>query len=280
METEDYTTARIGGGLKPRKYLDHRNFDYHRTFGSITSFVDSLDLDAGLTMPNQNVPDSTWGNPPYPNGCTAFTTTDVATDEDKAIYDPGFTYKQTLLIEGSPMGSGCTVQDSMKSATVYGLRATGELPDQALQHRRGPYFEIRPTDGMDWFDSARSALQMNRRSVSVGTQWFPSITYAYGGVVNDVVLVPTTDWHNYKACGFRNINDIQYIKVKPWVGDKLGDAGFYWFGRIAFNKLMSVDGTGAFTNAHAMPGDILTVKLTIAQTLLSYYYRLLSLLNT
>lgn len=273
-------TSEIGGGLRPRRYIDHRNYSLPGTFGSVLTFLTELNLDAGLTNPSQNEPDQRFGNPAYPNGCTGFTTTDIATDQDKIVYDPGFTYKKTLLIADLPDNSGCSVQDSMKSSTVYGLRAQGESDDAALFHRRGPYFETRPTDGLDWFDSMRSAMQLKRNSLSVGVPWCVEFTYAQGGIVNQIPIdLPQRakknfNGHDVKACGWESINGRLYIRLKVWLGPNWGDHGFYWFSRDAINDLMAIKGTVVFSNAHALPGEIRQVEISILETIVSYLLRM------
>lgn len=274
-----HSVPRVGGGFKPRKYLDHRNYSYGHTFGTTEAFLTELNFDARLTVPDQNKPDPRFNNPAFPNGCTAFTTTDIATDEDKNVYNPAFTYARTLLLEDAVSGSPCSIQDSLKSSMVYGLAQKDEGDAEALHHRRGPYFEIRPTNGQDWFDAIRSSVQKNKRSVSVGTQWFPEFTTASGGIVDSFSLRNTNDWHDFKVSGWKPVGNKQYLIVKPWVGPDLGDKGFFYFSRETVNKLFSVKGCGVFTNAHALPSDIQSVQLTLLQTLVSYYYRLLDLIH-
>lgn len=267
----------MASGLKPRRYKDHRRYSFPHTFGNTTSLF-AIDLDAGLTNPNQNIPDPVFGNPAYPNGCTAFTTTDIATDEDKVVYNPGFTYTQTLLIANEPMGSACTLQDSVKSSIVYGLEQKGENAEQALWHRRGSYFEVHPVFGQDYFDSLWSAMCLKQKSISVGTPWFPELTNAVGGIVDDIQIRPTDDWHNWKACGVKIINGQPHLKVKAWTGLKLGDNGFYYFSRGTVNDLMAVKGTDALMTQKASPANAQNVRLSVFEVLVSYYYRLLGLL--
>ncbi len=272
----------IGGGLRKRRYIDNRNYDFQRTFGSVEAFHAELDLDAGKTNPNQNEPDPRFGNPAYPQGCTGFTTTDIATDEDGIVYDPGFTIRKTALVSDGPEGGPFTIKDSMTSATDYGVRAAGESDTQALSHRRAPYFETRP-NGMTWSDAVRSAMQLKRRSLSAGIPWDISFTLASKGVVDSIPsdlpkrakTMPI--WHDVKICGWKSMNGRVYLKIKAWVGPKWGDNGFYWFSENVLNALLAIPGAGVFSNAHAQPEDIKAVQLTIQQTLLQYLYRLLGL---
>ena len=265
-------------GLIPREYRDHRRYSYQRTFGAAQVLHD-LDLDAGLTNFDQNKVNPVFKNGPYPNGCSGYTAADIATDADKIVYDPGFNYEMTLLMDNLPQDAPCTLQASMKAPVVYGLHAEGEPEELALNHRRGPYFEVDQIPGLDWFDSFWSAMQTGGRSISVGTPWYLELTNAKKGIVDDVFIRDTPFWHAWKACGVKTINGKPYLKVKAWVGPKKGDKGFYYFSRETVNKLMAVKGTDALTNSKATPGDIRVVQLTIQQTVISYMYRLLKLLK-
>lgn len=259
-------------GLRPRRFRDHRRYSYAHTFGTTSALID-CDLDLDLANFNQNEPNPVTGEPAYPNGCTGFTRADIATNEDKTIYKPGFTYGKTCLIENVPVGQGCSLESAMKSGIVYGLQAIGETTDQeALAHRRGPYFEVRPVSGQDYFNAIWSALQVGQRCISVGTPWFPELTYV-NNPVDSVILRETSDWHNWEACGVQTINGTPYMKVKAWTGRT------YWFGRAVVNALMSVQGSDclADTDGKYQPTDIQTVRLTIMQTLLSFMYRLLGI---
>lgn len=265
-------------GLRPRRFKDSRRFSFPRTFGAVSRIDYNFNVDPGLSMPNQNVPDPYWGRPALPNGCTGFGTSDIATTEDRILYDPESTYRWTLMIQGGKEGDTCTLQDSFKSATVYGVRAKGETDEQALVHRRSPYFEIERHDGLDWFDSIISAVKINAKPVSLGTPWLPQwelvgkdgkITYAPSGKNFQI-------WHDWNATGAETIDGIPYLIGKSWQGSEYGDGGFVYFPREIINVLMSIKGTDALTNAKARPGDIQAVKLNIIEVLLSYMYRLLA----
>lgn len=259
-------------GLLPRKYKDHRRYSFHRTFGSTAQYTD-IDLDTGLSNFNQNEPNAVTGDPAYPNGCTGFCRADIATNEDKIVYKPGFSYEKSCLIAGVPVGSPVSLEDSFKSGIVYGLQAVGETTDaQALAHRRGPYFEVENTS--NYFDSLWSAMLKGSKPVSIGTPWFPELMI--GESIDSIVIRSTNDWHNWEACGVKTINGISRIKVKAWTGD------VYYFGRQVINSLIAVQGSDCLcdTDGKATPADVQTVRLNVIQTLISYCQRLISYLQS
>ena len=244
---------------------DHRDYSYHRTFGTIDpgeQFNDNFNLDAGITNPSQDADG-------FPYGCTGYTTSELCQDEDKKQYLPRFTYDQTLKMEGQKEGVGCDIRDSLNSSIVYGVQALGEGPELALNHRRGAYFQIE--NSSDWFDSLRSAMVMSNRSISIGSKWYPEWMLAPFGIIpvpnwNN----PNTTFHNWKICGWKTINGIVYLIGKPWIGVTWGDAGYGYFSREVINALLSQSYSGAFNLVPFDPKNVQTVVLTLWATILSY----------
>lgn len=252
-------------GLKP---IEKRktNYSFHRTFGAVSpeQFPDYYNVDAGLGFPNQNAEG-------YPNGCTGYTQSRLCSDEDGVFYKPSFTYEKTLEIQGIANGEPCSIYDSLKSTIVYGVQRDTETTDEeALTHRRGQYYEIQVKPGMDWFDSIRSALWVNRgsrRSVSVGTPWF----FEWGHPTKGIVMEPFSDWreaywHNWQVVGWKTIGGKPYLIGKTWQGSMYGDEGYAYFSRETINKVMKIQGTGAFTLAQ-WDGTIQTVRWGLIYTL-------------
>lgn len=254
----------MSNGVKPIPHKDHRTYDFHRTFGAPTQIVvNEFDLDPGFTMPNQNADG-------YPNGCTGYTQADCATDQDKIVYNPVYTYKMTLMMDDQEVGEPCSVLTSLKSTTVYGLMRKDIVDDPAL-HRRAPYFIIRRLNGSH-FDGIVSAMWTKLVSVSVATPWPPSINNA-----GPDGIVTITDWpldftsgHNYKICGVKKIRGVDYLRVKSWQGENVGDKGWLYFDKATIDRLLAYRGAGAFANVHAEPGDIRVVQMTIMETIISY----------
>lgn len=247
-------------GLKPIK-KDHRDYSFHRTFGSITSeqFPETFNTDARLTNPNQNADG-------LPYGCTGYTQSELCQDEDKVVYSPRFTYDAALTMEGQPEGVGCDIRDSLKSTIVYGVWTPGEPKDEAINHRRGAYYNVEKSHG-DWFDSIRSTIQLNKRSVSVGSYWYPSFmdTDQYGIVKAPHSYDPMfAALHNYKIAGWDTINGIPYLKAKAWIGR------IVYFPREIINQILDNPNAGAFTLTPFNPQDTQQVVLTLYQTVISY----------
>lgn len=259
-------------GLKLRKYKSHKRYSFSRTFGGAIRLAD-CEYDNGLANFNQNAPNPVTGDPAYPDGCTAFARADVATNEDHVMYKPGFTYIKSCMIANVPIGSALPIETAFTSGIVYGLQAVGETTDeQALSHRRGPYFEVDKSED-DWFDSLWSALLVGKKCLSVGSVWYPEMTGA--NVVDTVNVRPTNDGHNWEITGVTTQEGIPRMHVKWWGGEPK------WFGRAAINALLSYSGSDCLTDVDgkATPADIQTVRLNIMQVLLSYYYELLALIK-
>lgn len=262
----------IQSGTRPTK-RDGRDYSFHKTFGSVTQFPDNYSVDANLTMPDQNADG-------YPNGCTGYTQADNATDEDKILYKPAFTYIKTLLIENAPMGSGCDIRDSLKSTKVFGLQAQNETTDkEAEQHIRGQYFNVEKTT--DYFDGIRSAIWLNTKDhgVSLGTPWYPEFEFTK---TDGVMPTPNwsrdsnqLSWHNYSIKGWKTINGVTYLIVKSWQGKNFGDQGFSYLSREVVNKLLSIQGSAAFTISKAKPEDIQSIKLDIAYVIYTFFRQIL-----
>jgi hypothetical protein len=258
-------------GIVPRTFRDNRRYSFRRTFGA-TAVRTDCDFDTGLSNFNQNLENPTTGEPAYPNGCTGFTRADIATNEDKIAYKPGYVYEKACLIAEVPVGAPVPIETSFKVGIDYGLMAVGETTEeQAQTHRRGPYFEVYPTMGQDYFDAIWSALLVGKKGISAGTPWFPEFNPA--SIVDEVAIRPTNDWHDWEAIGIVT-TDRPRLKVKWWGGDPK------FFGREAINALCSVQGTDLLTDVagKARPEDIKTIRLNMLQLLTSYYYRLAKLL--
>lgn len=259
---------------------DHRDYSLHRTFGGIAVAFTECNFDAGLTNRDQ-VADG------LPNGCTGYTQSDISGDEDKLIYIPKYTYDKTLIMEGITPSDpqfeqvGCDIRKSLSSIIVYGLQQQGEGPELALNHRRGAYYNVDLMGSMDWFDSIRYALQINKTSISLATPWFAKFALPVNGIIQAPPSYDVTfaSWHNHKICGWKMINGVPYLIDKSWQGSGYGDNGFVYFPREVINQLMSINGSGAFTIAPFSASNLQTVKLNLLETLLSYYRMLIARLT-
>lgn len=277
----------IKNGFKPES-TDHRDYSFPRMFGSVTIFKKELNLDAGLTNRSQN-------GDGYPNGCTGYAQTDLCVDEDKIIYDPIYTYHKTLFMENKKPDSnqGASLRDSLKSTIIYGVMPVDGKDKNPYAHRRGAYANVRDVTELDAFDDIRSAIQKNNRSVSIGTPWFYEWS-ATGkdGIIQDIdflkyskrvlfrnglALTTQHPWHNYKICGWKEINGEPYLIAKVWLGKNWGDNGFCYFSRKTVNMMMQILGTDAFTLVRLTDATIANVKFTTLQFIMSFLRRIVKL---
>lgn len=260
----------LQSGVLPNPY-DTRDYSFERTFGAVDPkfFPEEYNADLGLSFPDQN-------DDGYPNGCTGYTQSETGQDEYGLAFDPAFTYKKTLLIANLPDGAPCPMRSSFKATSVYGLMPKKGTETDALNYKRGSYFDVDKNG--DYFDGVRSALwlnKLNKRTISVATPWFWGRS-PKGGFLTAFDKKKELDvWHNWKVCGWKQIKGQPYLIGKPWIGKK-GDKGYVYIDRETFNKLMSISGTAMYTQANARPEDIATIKLDILEVLLSFYQRILS----
>lgn len=125
---------------------------------------------------------------------------------------------------------------------------------------------------MDSFDLIRNALQLNQRSVSMATPWYPTWAKTTNGIIAPPNSYDTTfaSWHNWKCCGWKTINGVPYLIGKSWQGKTYGDNGFCYFPRDVINQVMSIPGTGAFTLTPYTNATAQTVVLTLWEYVGSY----------
>jgi hypothetical protein len=262
--------ATIANGVRP--LIPHRkDRSFKATFGDANPVGPDFNNDAGFGYPDQNADGR-------PNGCTGYAQSEICQDEDKAEYDPGFTYDMTRLVEGtSGQDVPCDVRDSLNTTIVYGLKRKDDpnaVSTDAYSHHRGAYYRV--DEGPDYFSSILSAMRKYQAlwgkpcSVSVASRWYGDFSMA---APNGVIPIPA-DWnswysmHNWKICGQKTINGVPYLIGKPWIGGVLGDGGYFYFSQEIFNKLLDFYFSGAFVLA-PYTGDFFTVKLTTLELFVS-----------
>lgn len=247
-------------GLKPFKQ-DHRDASFPRTFGSATSFADELNLDKAFSFPDQNALG-------LPEACTGFTQSELCEDEDGVQYDPAYTYKKTLFMMGAKDGEPCDIRQSLKSTMVYGVQAPGETDQQAEQRRRGSYFNVVDKSDLDYFDDVRSALTINKRTISFATPWYSEWNSAGPSGILPMPWSASIGGHNLKICGWKEINGAPHLIWKTWQGP-----GYRFVSRETFNAIMPK--SLAFTLVPYDGGYYYAVKLALLETVLSYCRALL-----
>ena len=264
-------------GGRPNRH-DHRDYDFFKTKklgGLYPEFPENYTTEAGLWNPSQNEGSTLFTPkvPSMPYGCTDYTQTDLLIDEDKKLYNP----MDLENITHANASGGIDVRTSMKAVVSI--------------HKDHPaFFNIQPDipNGgvLDWFDAVRVAMVLGKvenRAVSLGTPWFPEFMSAVEGIIREpnwALVVPGTSlsrvtWHNWGVKGWKTINGETYLIVKPWIGTRWGDNGFGYINRAVFNRLMSINGTVAYTLDKLLPGENpRNIDSTIAQWLVSLFIQL------
>jgi hypothetical protein len=254
-------------GTRPSR-VDHRDYDFHRSFGSIAPplFPENYDTDAGLWVPDQNAPEPTFGNPALPYGCTDYTQADLAADLAGKLFNPG---TLEALTHANAQG-GYSIRNSLQAA-----RSLGWI---------NAFFNVIAHAPLDYFDTFRLAMfygAPEKRSLTVGTPWFPSWEHA---AVNRIAIVPMpTDeelalvrkyqnaypWHNHKISGWESRSGV-VLKDKSWQGTGIGEEGWLYFPREVINTVMAIPGTVAFTSTQVTPNNIKTIPVSVRQWIMSF----------
>lgn len=260
---------------------------FSRTFGTVSapSLPEEFDADAHLEIPDQ-LADG------LPYGCTDYTVRELATSEDGRLYEVGFNYDKSREYEGkSGQDVGVDIKDAFKCATVYGLKVRGtsaDLNDDPLLNRRAPYYEVHPDNGLDYFDSIRSALlrafQRNgkKHAAGNGTPWLPEWALPQQGIIPDIFTYDGKpahySWHAWAFVGWVTKDGIPYLKAKTWQGENYGDVGYSYYPREVVNKVFDQWGTIVLMQVKALKGqDDKVVKLTLIEFALHYIMKILSL---
>lgn len=256
----------IQNGLKHKKFLGLRLHtkapDFHAKFGSTAVFAD-INRDSGMTNYNQNLPNTVFDTPAMPNGCTAMATTDVMTDLKKVLYSPYYTYQQTCLEEGVPVGSELEMSFALNEPRTAGLEDL-----EGTITKTGDWYQVTPLNG-SLFLGICSALTKGQSSVSFASTWYQS----FDTPVNGVILPPSgaTSGHNWKLCGIKTINGMQYLVGKPWLGSGWGEDGFGYFSQAIIDKI----GGSAFTPMESEGETVVQVGTqTILESLINLLKRL------
>lgn len=245
----------IHNGVAPVK-KDYRDFDFHKTFGTIPQFPPEYNVELGQWTPNQNLPEPHFDNPALPFGCTDYTQADICADEDELLHNP---IAMENVTHANANGGG-DMRTSLKAAVSI--------------FNRSAYYNVQAKGGLDNFDSVRLAMGSGvpeKRSVSVATRWYPEFENPTQGILSEPNWNGTNYTnHNWKICGWKIIGDQTYLIGKSWQGTDYADNGFHYISRSIFNMLMSQYGAAAFTVTKIGVGAPETIDLSTIQYWLSY----------
>lgn len=260
------------------QHTDHRDYDFHKTFGSSNfdtkTLPNTFNIDAGLTMPNQNTDG-------FPMGCTGYAQTDLCTNEDGIIYDAGELYLAT------PPNDRTSGRDLRSSLNVLVNRGPKQK-DGTLGAKRTAYYNVRAQGILDWFEAIRVALwitQDEKRGSSVAVPWFPE----FEQIGSDGILptVVSYDWnkasgHDAVISGWTDTdtkgnlirNGEVFLKVKSWQGKQYGDNGWCYMCQPLTDAIFNMKYTEAFT-VTKMAGNVQKIDMTVIERLVSFILNLL-----
>lgn len=272
----------IKHGTKP-VVPNPKQLSFSRNFGTIgaTDLPITFDADAHLEIPDQNADG-------YPYGCTDYTVRELATSEEQILFLTGYNYDQSRAFEGKAGKlEGVDIKDAFKCATVYGLKMRDNPDADPLIFRRAPYYEVHPDNGLDYFDSIRSAMVRAYRldgkyhAVGNGTFWLQEWEQTQDGVIPDVYTydgIPSDySWHAWAFVGWELKDGEIRLKAKTWQGTGYGHGGYSYYSRTQVNRIFDEYGTIVLMQVKAAPEDNKKVKLTLIEFALHYIVKMLSL---
>lgn len=273
----------------------HLQWDFFKSLGvslknaSVPNFDKEYLCDAGVTMPNQGLEGE-------PNGCTNFTTADVAIDLTQGAVI--FHAEDLEAVTHANALGGLDTRLSLLAATP----ATPEHPERLGWI--GGFFQIIADGLFDYFDAFRMAQisgAPEKRSISWVTPWFPSWEAAITGSIviknpdgsytlmagtkeqSIVMPMPTPleldivrrnprayNWHNHKLDGWHEKFGPLTYRDKSWQGPNIGDGGFVEFPREVVNVVMTIPGTAGFTCTRGLVTTPQPVDLNAVQWIVSF----------
>lgn len=258
-------------GLK-RPSIDHRDYDFlksHRMAGVATPiFPDEYTTDAGLWMPDQDAINPQFPDTgPEPYGCTNYAQTDLTVDLTGKLFNP---MVMESVTHANALG-GYDIRQSLLAAKGLGYISN--------------FFNVRAIAPLDFFDAIRLASLSGlpeKRSVSIGTPWYTEWQAAAERVVPLMPMPKTLDytglgWHNWKVGGWKMLNGAPVLRVKPWEGKDIGDAGWLYFPREVINAVMGVKFTIAFTATRMNITTVTPIDLSVFDTWVSILKNFLGL---
>lgn len=256
-----------------KRFTDHKDFDLIKSFGDTDDtsglparyIVDSL-----KDMSDQNAVG-------LPFACTAFSQTELASDQTGETYDVSEFYQST-----PPGGnSGRDMRDSLKLLVKRGPKTI----EQKLRHWNGAYYNIYKQGALDWFGACKVGMFIVRnenRAVSAAMPWYPEWTFPVIGKDGIVPDRDTYSWsgataHNAVIVGWTDTGLVHsqplgdtYLAVKSWQGARLGDGGWLYFSRPIINKVFDMYYTEMFTASQQKPTTFATVDLPAVEYIVSF----------
>jgi len=169
--------------------------------------------------------------------CTAYSACATRGSMKNKNYDPNSYWQEECQYDGAPITQNGTSPDTcMEVGVEIGWVPVGQpLPTD----RASATFSITPNNGMDLFDSVRTAIVQQNSPVQGFVIW-----YGDWDSTNQGIITPTfhsvLGGHAIKIAGFTTINGIPYIVIQNSWGPDMGLNGLFYFDRATFNKAFGV----------------------------------------
>jgi hypothetical protein len=216
--------------LQPRKSsrLDYSN---HKTLrlGAIPLQDELLFLSPILNQ-NDSGPD---------NDCTAFASVACRTNVTHVQYDPAEQWLYETM-EGAT-DAGTDLETALKTGKQMGFCPLG---GKIAQDRAQAYLWVTPHDGLDMFDSIKTAVQQAQRPILAGVNWMQD--WDFTPVIQSQGYTPLGG-HCIKIAGWDRAHPNCLAIQNSW-GDSMGDHGVWYFSRAVVNKVFGSYGIGYWSD--------------------------------
>lgn len=280
----------LPNSIRPTK-IDPKDvkFSFERHFGAVTQFPDEYDADAHLTNHNQNADNR-------PTACTAYTITDIGTDQDKEEYSVEYQLARTFeAMNVDSNQEGADARTAFKVPVVFGLLPKKVAPDvHTLPQEKATDGALWPASfdtktvkkpayipiqqgSFDWFDAIRNALLLGeneKRTVGMATRW--SSDFSSSKLPDSPRVLY---WgHMYKVRGWKTLPGINVLNQEPYLWLKTWEGVDRFMSRTLCNKLMGEWGSYAGTLRDLPTGtidELLQQKTSIKEFLIALLQNLL-----
>jgi len=231
-----------------KRFHSPRDFSFHKSHLGAATIPDSfLFLSPILDQGGEN-------------SCTAYASVAGRANEiPNGNVDPQVFYNDELAFAGETTSDGFDLEVPAAVAIKTGFSPLGNPTVRG--DKASAYFWITPNNGMDWFDSCRSAMNLQQRPTTGGLLWFNEWTGAQGGVISSMGQ-SVAGGHCVKIAGFTILNGVQYAVIQNSWGGSVGLNGLYYMTREVFNA--SFPSFGVFMRNDSQDVTIKTLGLISA----------------
>ena len=180
---------------------DSRDKQFYQRFGSVLDFPDEISFDSDFLDETQPLGDVK---------CVAYTTCDIAEDQQKIEFDTSSINDLWARVPSTPQGSD--PRDVLGEAVKNGL-----LPKGATERiKKWRSYWRADLGSSDKFDNVRSTMMVIKQPVGVGTYWYRE----WQGEILPVGKTPGFG-HMYDVEGWKQIDGQPHMIVQAWTGSKL-----------------------------------------------------------